>query len=124
MEWTWGPADSWQRLADWLTHLGDSLAARPRAAVVISGHWEEDEFTVTTHPQPPLIYDYYGFPGHTYRLTYPAPGSPEVARRVCELLGEAGIAAGSDGNLWFGEPDQMESITPLGVATGHNLTIS
>jgi aromatic ring-opening dioxygenase catalytic subunit (LigB family) len=33
-----------------------------------------------------MFYDYYGFPEHTYHLTWPAPGSPDVARRVDELL--------------------------------------
>ena len=64
-----GPADSYDRLAAWLRALGTTLAVRPRAIVVISGHWEEPVFTVTSGAAPPLIYDYYGFPEHTYRLT-------------------------------------------------------
>src|SRR5262249_16989217 len=43
----------------------------------------------------------YGFPEHTYRLTYPAPGSPELARRVQDLLGGAGIASDEDGARGF-----------------------
>ena len=38
-----------------------------------------------------LLFDYYGFPEHTYRLTYPVPGSPATAARVRELLGLSGI---------------------------------
>jgi aromatic ring-opening dioxygenase catalytic subunit (LigB family) len=64
--------------------------------VVVSGHWEEPEFSVTGHSRPPLIYDYYGFPEHTYQLKYDAPGSPVLASQICELLGQAGIAARSD----------------------------
>jgi len=64
--------------------------------LVISAHWEEAEFTVTTSPKPPLLFDYYGFPEHTYRLRYDAPGSPELAREVRELLAKAGIASKED----------------------------
>ena len=45
---------------------------------------------------PPLLFDYYGFPEHTYRLKYPAPGSPALAARVRELLADADIAADED----------------------------
>ncbi|MGF1595351.1 MAG: DODA-type extradiol aromatic ring-opening family dioxygenase [Acidimicrobiales bacterium] len=46
--------------------------------------------------RPGLIFDYGGFPPHTYRLTYPAPGSPAVARRVAELGASAGIEVALD----------------------------
>ncbi len=74
------------------THLEKSLQAMPgdvgtipKAILVISGHWEEPDFAVMTSPQPSMIYDYSGFPEHTYRVKYDAPGSPEVAARVLEL---------------------------------------
>ncbi|MBB3174436.1 aromatic ring-opening dioxygenase catalytic subunit (LigB family) [Endobacter medicaginis] len=51
---------------------------------------------LTGSETPPLIYDYYGFPAHTYRLTYPAPGAPALAARAAALLGEAGFAASID----------------------------
>ncbi len=38
-----------------------------------------------------MIYDYYGFPPHTYELKYPAPGAPELANRVAGLLADAGL---------------------------------
>lgn len=47
---------------------------------------QEKEPTVTAAPQPELIYDYYGFPPESYKLSYPAPGSPELADKVCSLL--------------------------------------
>jgi aromatic ring-opening dioxygenase catalytic subunit (LigB family) len=46
--------------------------------------------------RPPLIFDYYGFPEHTYRLTFEAPGSPRLASRVRELLAAAGLPAQAD----------------------------
>jgi aromatic ring-opening dioxygenase catalytic subunit (LigB family) len=48
-----------------------------------------------------MVYDYYNFPPHTYRVTYPAPGSPELATRVRELLSAAGIAVREDPNRGF-----------------------
>ena len=64
---------------------------KPKAVLVVSGHWEEDEFTVMSGARPPMIYDYHGFPAHTYEIRYDAPGSPGIAARVRELLQEAGL---------------------------------
>jgi aromatic ring-opening dioxygenase catalytic subunit (LigB family) len=72
----------------------------PKAVLVVSSHWEEDEFTVSSSPQPAMIYDYYGFPEELYHITYPAPGSPVVAERVVDLLTSAGWPARSD--AWRG----------------------
>ncbi len=69
---------------------------KPRAVLVITGHWEEDRFTVQSAKAPGMIYDYAGFPDYTYQITYPAPGSPAVAGRVHELLTTAGIEAAMD----------------------------
>jgi len=63
---------------------------------VISGHWEERRATVQSGAKPGMIYDYSGFPPHTYRIAYPAPGSPQLAERVVALLGQAGIDATLD----------------------------
>jgi aromatic ring-opening dioxygenase catalytic subunit (LigB family) len=101
MDWTMGPPDTWARMADWLRHLADSLAARPKAVLVISAHWEEVEFTLTGNSRPPLIYDYSGFPEHTYHLKYPAPGSTALAERVRTLLEAAGIPAKIDPSRGF-----------------------
>jgi aromatic ring-opening dioxygenase catalytic subunit (LigB family) len=72
------------------------LGDRPKAVLVISGHWEEREFTVSSSPTPPMIYDYGGFPAHTYRIQYSAPGDPALAKRVQGLLQEAGIPSRLD----------------------------
>ena len=64
--------------------------------VVVSAHWEEPVPTVMTSPRPPILYDYYGFPPETYRITWPAPGDPRLAARVRELLGAAGFATAED----------------------------
>jgi len=46
--------------------------------------------------QPPLLFDYYGFPDHTYRLKYPAPGDPQLAGEVRALLAGAGFACSEE----------------------------
>ena len=92
----WSPANTWDRMAAWLKTLVSSMEVKPKAILVISGHWEESVFTVGSSPKPPLIYDYSGFPPHTYQLRFDAPGSPELAQRVRELLEGAGIPSGED----------------------------
>jgi len=101
MQWTMGPADTWNNMADWLRRLGADIGGRPEALIVISAHWEEAEFSVTESPRPPLLFDYYGFPEHTYRLTYAAPGSTELAARIRSLLAEAGMTTRGDRERGF-----------------------
>jgi aromatic ring-opening dioxygenase catalytic subunit (LigB family) len=91
MDWTMGPRDTWDRLAAFLRGLDASLPERPKAVLVISAHWETKVPTVLASAAPPLLFDYYGFPKHTYELTWPAPGAPHLADRVATLLGAAGF---------------------------------
>ncbi|MDT5158941.1 MAG: hypothetical protein QOH51_3298 [Acidobacteriota bacterium] len=79
-----------------LQDMPRQLEVTPKAVLVVSGHWEERDFTVMSNPAPPMAYDYSGFPEFTYRIKYPAPGSPEVATRVQGLLRGAGFAAPAD----------------------------
>ncbi len=101
MEWTMGPKDTWDKMAAWLGHMKDGVGAVPKGIVVISAHWEEPAFSVTTGEHPPLLFDYYGFPEHTYKLRYDAPGSPVLARRIRDLLEDAGFATGADADRGF-----------------------
>ncbi|MFZ1938296.1 MAG: class III extradiol ring-cleavage dioxygenase [Terracidiphilus sp.] len=89
MDWAWGPADTWHKTQHFLEGLASTLPASPKALLVVSGHWEEPAFTASASPHPKLIFDYSGFPEHTYRLTWPAPGDPELANRVAQLLKDA-----------------------------------
>lgn len=91
MDWTWGPADTWHATQRFLESIAASVPEKPRALLVVSGHWEETAFTVSAAARPELIFDYSGFPEHTYKLTWPAPGDPELARRVAEMLKSAGL---------------------------------
>src|SRR5690606_22105940 len=45
---------------------------------------------------PPMLYDYYGFPPESYRVTWPAPGNPALANRVRGLLEKAGFKTAAD----------------------------
>ncbi len=83
----------WDTLAAYLRGIPAAIGQPPRAVLVISGHWECEVPTVLNAEPHTLLFDYYGFPEHTYRLTYPASGSKAVAARVLELLGQAGIQA-------------------------------
>ncbi|HEY3706434.1 MAG TPA: class III extradiol ring-cleavage dioxygenase [Terracidiphilus sp.] len=94
MDWTWGPPDTWHPTQRFLETLQDSLPTTPSALLVISGHWEEAGFTAGAVEKPDLIFDYSGSPPHTYELTWPAPGDPELAARVAKMLREAGLPAG------------------------------
>jgi aromatic ring-opening dioxygenase catalytic subunit (LigB family) len=94
-----GPMRSaWAELEGHLSGLMETLDERPSAILMISGHWDEEVPTVTSHSSPSPIYDYQGFPPHTYQLTWPAPGSPGLAKMASELLGDAGIASAMDAN--------------------------
>ncbi|HRE01438.1 MAG TPA: class III extradiol ring-cleavage dioxygenase, partial [Ilumatobacteraceae bacterium] len=73
----------------------------PRAILMVSGHWETTDFTVQTHPNPPMLYDYGGFPEFTYHVQYPAPGAPDVAARAADLLRAAGWPVGEDAERGF-----------------------
>jgi aromatic ring-opening dioxygenase catalytic subunit (LigB family) len=81
--------------------LPATLPAKPQAILVITGHWEAPQFRVSTAENPPMDYDYYGFPEHTYHVQYPAKGSPASAQRIQALLGEAGIECVADAKRGF-----------------------
>ncbi|MGG6429735.1 DODA-type extradiol aromatic ring-opening family dioxygenase [Acetobacter ghanensis] len=97
MDWP----QTWDHMAAFLRGLAGSLPQKPDAIVVVSGHWEEQSVTVTSGLHPNLIYDYYGFPPHTYALQYPAPGNPALAQRVRMLLEDAGIASAENAQRGF-----------------------
>lgn len=90
------PEGVWTQMETYLRGVKDRLPARPKAILVISAHWEETTLTVQATPHPDMIYDYYGFPPHTYQLSYPAPGSADLAARVRQLLDQSDIANHKD----------------------------
>jgi aromatic ring-opening dioxygenase catalytic subunit (LigB family) len=89
----WNPPDTWKKMGAWLGAVAGSIGVKPKAIVVISGHWEARQFSVTGSAHPPLIYDYHGFPLHTYQLRYDAPGAPPLAQQISSLLSQSGLPA-------------------------------
>lgn len=94
-------AHGFDNLKSYLSGVVASLPERPKAILVISGHWEERVPTVSTNPAPSMYFDYYGFPAHTYQLSYPAPGAPDIAERVRALVSGAGIELATDSTRGF-----------------------
>lgn len=97
----WNPPNEWKRMEHYLRNAASRLPQRPKAILMVSAHWLEPVLSVTSSAQPALIYDYYGFPPHTYSLQYPAPGDPPLAARVVDLLGQAQLPARMDAQRGF-----------------------
>jgi 4,5-DOPA dioxygenase extradiol len=92
-----GPPDPmWRPMQAYLAGLIESLPERPRAILLASGHWEEARPTVHVGERPALLYDYGGFPEHTYHLRWDAPGAPDVAAHAKALLEGAGFPVGEE----------------------------
>lgn len=84
-----------------LQDMPRQIGAKPKAVLVISGHWEEADFAVMSSAQPPMVYDYSGFPPHTYDVVYGAPGAPELAQRIEGLIRTAGLPTHLDPHRGF-----------------------
>ena len=85
------PAGVWTEMQAFLETIPTRLPERPKAILVISGHWETEGFALTGAARPPLLFDYYNFPPHTYQLRYDVPGDPALAGRAAGLLQAAGL---------------------------------
>jgi 4,5-DOPA dioxygenase extradiol len=92
--------------AAWLSHMAGDLP-RPRAIVVASAHFEvSGGVAVSADPQPETIHDFGGFAPELYAIQYPAPGEPDLARRIADQFEAAGFAAravdkrGFDHGVW------------------------
>ena len=102
--WPWmkeQTAGAYDRLEASLRQMPAQIGSTPRAVLMISAHWEERDFTVMSNPHPPMIYDYSGFPEHTYRVQYGAPGAPALAERVRGLIHAAGFQVHLDATRGF-----------------------
>jgi 4,5-DOPA dioxygenase extradiol len=89
-----------------LAQLGPKLPP-PSAVVVVSAHYDTPTTEVTAGDRPETIHDFGGFPDELYRLRYPAPGSPALAREIVGQLEAAGVHArlapqrGLDHGAWI-----------------------
>ena len=91
--WPWLP-DRRQMLKSLevsLANMPREIGETPKAILMVSGHWEQDDFAVQSSPAPGMVYDYGGFPAFTYQIKYGAPGAPALAQRVASLLAAAGL---------------------------------
>jgi aromatic ring-opening dioxygenase catalytic subunit (LigB family) len=88
-------------LSEYLRRVPALTKHEPHALLVISAHWEERVPTMMTNARPPLLYDYYGFPAESYQITWPAPGAPELAARVAQLLASQGIESATNAERGF-----------------------
>ncbi len=121
---------------EFLQRLGKQLG-KPKAILVASAHWETERPAVSGATRPDTIHDFGGFPPEFYRVTYPAPGAPDLATRVAGLLGEAGMHAdidtrqGLDHGSWVPlrlmYPDADVPVAQLALqhhlGTGHHLRL-
>jgi aromatic ring-opening dioxygenase catalytic subunit (LigB family) len=101
--WPWLP-DMRKMLASLevsLANMPKEIGTRPRAVLMVSGHWEARDFAVMSSAHPPMVYDYSGFPPFTYQIKYSAPGAPELAARTRDLLTAAGLPCHLDATQGF-----------------------
>lgn len=89
------------RLEQSLRALPQQLPQKPEAILIVSGHWEERDFAVMSSPEPPMVYDYGGFPEELYHIRYPAAGSPRMAQRAHSLIQQAKLPTGLNADRGF-----------------------
>jgi aromatic ring-opening dioxygenase catalytic subunit (LigB family) len=103
---------TYDKLEASLVDIKRQIGERPVAVLVVSSHWEEHDFRVSSGSAPGMIYDYGGFPAHTYQIKYPAPGSPALAQRVAELIAAAGHKVSLDPQRGF-DHGTFSMLTPV-----------
>jgi aromatic ring-opening dioxygenase catalytic subunit (LigB family) len=97
----WNPKDAWNKTGKFLKDLPLTLSNQPKAILMISAHWMESTISLTGAQNPELIYDYHGFPAHTYDLQYPTKGDPALAQEIIETLASSQIKAKLDASRGF-----------------------
>jgi len=91
--------------------LGQQLPV-PRAVLCVSAHWFVPGTFVTDNSQPETIHDFGGFPQALHEVQYPAPGEPDLARRVSRLLGAHAASTRSDWGLDHGTWSVLVHLLP------------
>ncbi|MDY0029721.1 MAG: class III extradiol ring-cleavage dioxygenase [Pseudobdellovibrionaceae bacterium] len=94
----WEPHDEWDKTAAFLKSIPSQLPRKPSAILLVSSHWEENEFTILGKDHPGLLFDYHGFPEHTYQLDYPVENPKWLVSRILELAQNTGQSIKKDTN--------------------------
>jgi 4,5-DOPA dioxygenase extradiol len=98
----------------WSRGFRDLAAGLPRPAAIlaISAHWYVAGTFATSSERPPTIHDFGGFPDELFRVRYPAPGSPHLARRAVQLVGEGRASLREDWGLDHGTWSVLVHLLP------------
>ncbi len=84
-----------------LEGLAEELSSKPEAIVVISAHYDAPVTSITSGLHPSTIYDFGSFPPALYEMVYPAPGAPDLAKRIQNMLQSAGLPSRLDSEGGF-----------------------
>ena len=85
---------------------------KPRAILCISAHWETMGAAVTASEWPETIHDFYGFPKALFDVQYPAPGSPELAQQIVDLLHPQFVQLDTERGLDHGAWSVLQAMYP------------
>ena len=99
-----GYTEAWRRMG--------AETPRPKAVLAISAHWYVPGTGVTVATAPRTIHDFGGFPDELYRVQYPAPGDPALARRVRDLLAPLEVTSDTDWGLDHGTWSVLAHVYP------------
>ena len=99
------------RFSDTWRKVGELLPA-PDAILCVSAHWETNGPRATAMDTPGTIYDFSGFPAELYQVKYPAPGSPELAERICDMIRYAEVIPDREWGLDHGTWSVLRQMYP------------
>ncbi len=100
--------NAWSRAFRDLAHA----LPRPKAILAVSAHWDVAGTLTTGSARPETIHDFGGFPDALYRVEYPAPGDPALARRTAKLLEGRGAAVSDEWGLDHGTWSVLVHVRP------------